>query len=94
MHIDFKPPGWPKKIRVCKEHKDGPCANSNPQPGTPMEMVKPKDLSSHENGRKKSNMNLTQKMLTWVIKQISFEILNKLVPPQLTTGNNLRLICG
>lgn len=59
-----------------------------------MEMVKPKDLSSDENGRKKSNMNLTQTMVTWFLKQISFEILNKLLLPQLQTGKKMRLVWG
>lgn len=59
-----------------------------------MEMVKLKDLSSHENGRKKSNTNLTQTVVTWVLKQISFEILNKLFLSQLKDGNNGRLVCG
>lgn len=71
-----------------------PLCQPLPRAGTPMEMVKLKDLSSHENRRKKSNMNLTQTVVTWVLKQISFEILNKLLMSQLKTGNNLRLGCG
>lgn len=59
-----------------------------------MEMVKLKDLSSHENGRKKSNTNLTQTVVTWVLKQTSFEILNKLFLSQLKDGNKVRLVCG
>lgn len=57
-------------------------------------MVKLKDLSSHENGRKKSSMNLTQTVVTWVLKQTSFEILNKLFLSQLQDGNKVRLVCG
>lgn len=75
----------------------GPCAYLCRWPGAPapMEMVKIKDLGSHRNGRKKNTTWPWLKRLgTWVLKQISFAILNELFLLQLWNGNNVRLVCG